>query len=178
MRLARTASLALAVAALCPAPTAGQESKSEGLARQLAAALDAAQLDSIAAADPATPGVYVGAIYIKGGQLLAVASSYPAPAALDKKLAEKAYRDVYLDLSAFKSDSPRCFVEDMGANGLRSKPDDNQPFDSIELDGKRVNLDDEPRRQKMSSEDYQKAYTAADERYSQMLTALLAQLKR
>jgi hypothetical protein len=178
MRLARTASLALAAAVLCRTLAVAQESKSEGLAKQLAAALDAAKLDSIAAPDPATPGVYVGAIYIKGGQLLAVASSYPAPAALDKKLAEKAYRDVYLDLSAFKSNSLKCFVEDMGANGLRLKPDDNEPFDSIELDGKKVNLDNEPRRQKITSQDYQKAYTAADERYSEMLTALLAQLKR
>jgi hypothetical protein len=178
MRLARTAILAFAVAVACPASAAAQESKSEGLAKELAAALDAAKLDSIAAPDPATPGVYVGAIYIKGGQLLAVASSYPAPAAMDQKLKEKAYRDVYLDLSAFKSNAPKCFVEDMGANGLRSKPDDNEPFDSIELDGKRVNLDNEPRRQKISSEEYQKAYTAAEERYSQMLTALLAQLKR
>src|SRR5262245_46685511 len=178
MRLARTASLALAAAMFWPASAGAQESKSEALARQLATALDAAKLDSIAAPDPATPGVYVGAIYIKGGQLLAVASSYPAPAALDKKLAEKAYRDVYLDLSAFKSNAPKCFVEDMGANGLHSRPEDNAPFDSIELDGKRVNLDNEPRRQKITSEDYQKAFTAADERYTQMLTALLSQLKR
>ena len=179
MRFARAALQALAAAVLCPALAVAQESRSESLARQLAAALDAAKLDSIAAADPAHPGVYVGALYISGGQLLAVAATYPAPASLDYKLVNKAYRDIYLDLSAGKpAEGMKIFVEDMGANGLSAKRKGNEPFDTIEVDGKRVALDNQPRRQKISSEDYQKAFSTADERYCQMLTALLAQLKR
>jgi hypothetical protein len=178
MRFAFSAPLALALAMLCPVEGAAQESKSEALAKQLAAALDAAKLDSIAAADPTTPGSYVGALYIAGGQLMTVAVKYPAPGALDQKLASKAYRDVYLDLSAIRSTGAKLMIEDMGANGLNQKPRDNDPIDTIELDGKRVALDNEPRRQKITSEEYQKTFEAADARYSQMLSALLAQLKK
>ena len=56
-----------------------QESKSAPLAKQLAAALDAAKLDSIAAKDPAAPDVFVAALYFPGMQLLVVSGKYSVP---------------------------------------------------------------------------------------------------
>ena len=166
----------LAFALLCPLLANAQDSKSEALAKQLATALEAAKLENIAAADPANPGYYVGALYLPGSQLLVVTAKFPAPEALDHKIASKEYRDVYLDLGAGAA-TARILIEDMGATGLSPKRRDDL-VDSIDIEGKRVILDGQPQKQKVSSEEYQSAFSTADARYGQMLQALLAQLKK
>ena len=166
--------LVLGLAAASPA----QESKSSSLAKQLAAALDAAKLDSIAAKDPTAPDVYVGALYIPGFQLLTVSAKYSAPVLLDTRLGKKEYRDVYIDLNSASTPGTKFFVEDLGLDGLKAKRDENQPFDSVEIGGKRTSFDGDWKRQQLSEQDYMKAFTTAEERYTQILTALLAQLKQ
>jgi hypothetical protein len=154
-----------------------QESKSAPLAKQLAAALEAGKLDSIAAKDPSNADVYFGALYIPGFQLLVVANKYAAPAALDARLTRKEYRDLYIDLNSSAPES-RTFIEDLGADGLKAKRDENQPFDSIETKGARTLFDSDWKKQKLSEDDYMKTFAAADDRYVQILTALLTQLKK
>jgi hypothetical protein len=154
-----------------------QESKSAPLAKQLAAALEAGKLDSIAAKDPSTADVYFGALYIPGFQLLVVANKYPAPLALDARLSKKEYRDLYIDLNSSGAES-RTFIEDLGADGLKAKRDENQPFDSVETKGARTFFDSDWKKQKLSEDDYMKSFAAADERYVQILTALLMQPKK
>jgi hypothetical protein len=166
--------LVLGPAATSPA----QDSKSSSLAKQLAAALDAAKLDSIAAKDPAGSDVYVGALYIPGFQLLTVSAKYSAPVLLDGRLGKKEYRDVYIDLNSASTPGSKFFVEDLGLDGLRAKRDENKPFDSVEIAGKRTSFDGDWKRQQLSEQDYLKAFSTADERYTQILTALLAQLKQ
>ena len=63
-------------------------------------------------------------------------------------------------------------------SGIRAKREDNQAFDSYEVGGKPTAFDGDYKRQKLSEQDYLKAAASADERYAQMLTALLAQLKK
>jgi len=53
-----------------------------------------------------------------------------------------------------------------------------QGFDTYEAAGKTQAFDGDWKKQKISEQDYQRAFAAADERYSQILTALLAQLKK
>jgi hypothetical protein len=153
-----------------------QESKSGPLARQLASALDAAKLDSIAAKDPAAPDVFFAALYYPGAQLLCVSGRYSAPQLLADRLAKKEYRDIYLDLNGAGTD--KVIVEDPGSDGLKAKRETNQPFDQVEMGGKRTMFDGEWKAQKLQEQDYLKTYSAADERYAQILTALLAQLKK
>ena len=155
-----------------------QEGKSAPLAKQLASALTAAKLDSVAAKDPVRPNGYVGALYIPGVQLLVIAVDYPAPALLDPRLAKGEYRDVYIELNAAGVPGSKVFVEDLGGNGLFAKPADNNPMDMYEASGKRLMFDGEWGRQKMSEQDYMKGFASADERYAEMLTALIAQLKK
>jgi hypothetical protein len=166
--------LVLGLAGTSPA----QDSKSSSLAKQLAAALDAAKLDSIAAKDPAGSDVYVGALYIPGFQLLTVSAKYSAPVLLDGRLGKKEYRDVYIDLNSASTPGSKFFIEDLGLDGLKSKRDENKPFDSVEIAGKRTSFDGDWKRQQLSEQDYLKAFSTADERYTQILTALLAQLKQ
>ena len=157
---------------------AAQETKSAPLAKQLASALTAAKLDSVAAKDPVHPNHYIGALHIPGVQLLVIAAEYPAPALLDPRIEKGEYRDVYIELNAASVPASKVFVEDLGANGLFAKPADNNPMDMYEASGKRLMFDGEWGRQKVSEQEYMKAFAGADERYAQMLTALIAQLKK
>ena len=157
---------------------ADPEGKSAPLARQLAAALTAAKLDSVAAKDPVHQGRYIGALHIPGVQLLVIAAEYSAPALLDSRLAKGEYRDIYIELNAASVPGSKVFVEDLSANGLFAKPADNTLMDMYEASGKRLMFDGEWGRQKMSEQEYMKRYAGADERYAEMLTVLIAQLKK
>ncbi len=155
-----------------------QEPKSAALAKELAAALDAAQLDSIAAKDPSHADTFVGALYFKGMQLLVVSAKYSAPLILTDRIAKKEYREVYLDLNGAGMPETKVFIEDLGTDGLKPDHENNTPFDAHEGGGKRTAFDGDWRKQNLSEEEYQKKYAAADEQYTQMLMALLAQVKK
>src|SRR5262245_10186939 len=154
-----------------------QESRSAPLAKQLVAALEAAKLDSVAAKHPSAPDTFIAALYIKGFQLLTISATYSAPSLLDARISKKEYRDVYIDLNAAGTPGSKVFVEDLGVDGLKAKREENQGFDSIEMGRKRTAFDSDWRRQQLSEQDYMKTFAAADERYTQMLTALLEELK-
>jgi hypothetical protein len=157
-------------------PASAQESKSAPLAKQLAAALDAAKLDCIAAADPDAADAFSAALYYPGAQLLVVSGKYSVPQLLTARLLKKEYRDVYLDLNG--AATAKSFIEDPGADGLKAKRESNQPFDQVEMGGKRTMFDGDWKAQKLSEQEYMKVFSTADDRYAQILTALLAQLKK
>lgn len=154
-----------------------QESKSAALAKQLATALDAKKLDSVAAKDPSEPDAYVGVLYFPGLQLLTAAGKYSAPALLDARLEKREYRDIYIELFGAATAGTKVFIEDLGVDGLKARREDNQPADNFESAGKRLAFDGDWRKQQLSEQEYQKAFAAADARYVQLLTALLAELK-
>lgn len=162
----------------CAATAVAQEAKSAALAKQLAAALDAGKLESIAAQDPSSPDTFIGALYFKGMQLLIVSAKYSAPSLLADKVAQKNYRDVYIDLNSASVPESKIFIEDLGVDGLKAKHDGNTPYDTYEVGGKRTAFDGEWKKQKLSEQEYMKTFSVADDKYSEMLTALLAQVKK
>ena len=178
MRAVARACLAVGLVLALSAAARAQEPKSVALAKQLAAALDSGKLDSIAAKDPSAPDVFIGALYFPGVQLLVVSAKYTVPALLNEKLGNKQYRDVYIDLNSAAEPDSKIFIEDLGVDGLQAKREENRPFDSAESMGKRTAFDGDWKKQQLSEQEYGKIYSAADERYSQMLAALLAQLKK
>jgi hypothetical protein len=162
------------------APSVGapeQNPRSAPAAKELAAALDTAKLDSIAAADPADPQSFVAALYLSGSQLLVVSAKYAAPSLLVTKIKSKDYRDVYIDLSSASVAGSKVFIIDQNCDGLISKPGEAAP-DSWEADKQSVAFDGEWRKAKMSEEDYMKAYAQADERYAKLIALLMAQAKQ
>jgi hypothetical protein len=167
MKLLTAAVVALSLSS----PASAQESKSAPLAKQLAAALDAAKLDCIAAKDPSAPDVFVAALYFPGVQLLVVSGKYSVPQLLTERLVRKEYRDTYLDLNGASVPASKIFLEDPGADGLKAKREENQAFDSYEADGKRTMFDGDWKRQKVSEQDYMKTFADADTRYAQILAA-------
>ena len=169
--------LVLVVALTLPSLASAQDSKSSALAKQLAAALEAGKLDSIAAHEGADANVFVAALYFPG-QLLVISGKYSVPQLLTERLGKKEYRDVYMDLMGTAAADTKVFIQDPGADGLRAKRDENQPFDIVDIGGKQTMFNSEWKAQKLSEQDYQKAFSTADDRYTQILTALLAQVKK
>jgi hypothetical protein len=179
-RFRRLIVVAAAVCAMQPdslLARADQESKSAAAAKELAQLLEAAKLDSIASRDPVEKDHYVAALYFTG-QLLVVSARYSAPALLDQKISKKEYRDVYIDLNSAAVANTKLFIEDLNADGLQLKRDNDQPFDTVENGATKLALDGEWRKQKLSEADYMKAYGEADDRYQKMLAILLAEIKK
>ena len=83
---------------LAPASTLAQESRSAQLASELVKLLDLMKLDSAAA--KLDKDEYAGALHFAGTQLLVVKARYIVPERMDAQLAQKNYRDVYIDLNS------------------------------------------------------------------------------
>lgn len=149
-----------------------QDSKSAALATELITLLDQMKLDSVA-------GQYadqtVSALYIPGTQLLVVTGK--TTPRYDPMLKQKAYRDIYIELNGIV-DPTKVFISDLGANGLRFKRDHDQPFDTVDANGKTISFDGDWDKAKISEQEYTKAWQSYDERYTQLLQALIAALKK
>jgi hypothetical protein len=155
-----------------------QESKSAPLAKQLASVLAEAKLECVAAKDPTKPDGYVAALLIPGVQMLVISAQYPVPVLLDPQVAKGAYREAYIELNSAGVAASKVFFEDLGANGIYAKPTNDNPMDIYEAAGKRTLFNGEWGDQKLSEQEYMKTFAAADQRYAEILTALLGQLKK
>jgi hypothetical protein len=156
---------------------AAQGSKSAAVAKELVQVMDQKKLDSIAAKLPAGEGQYAAALYFPNVQLLVISGHYSAPQLMDPRVTGKQYRDTYMELSGTVTPNTKIFVQDMGEPGLSQRKQENM-YDTWNKAGKIVVFDGEPDKQKMSDADYQKSFTAADEEYARILSALLAEAKK
>lgn len=162
---------------LAPRPSLAQESKSAPLAAELCRLLDAQKLDSIAARQMGDQ--YVGALYFSGSQLLVVKGKFPSFSRMDDLLTKREFKEVYMDLSGASDQQSRQFVMDLGANGLRFKREDHQPFDTVDVGPKSYKFDGEwGGKAKITEEEYRKMFAQIDEEYAQMLQTLISALKK
>jgi hypothetical protein len=170
---------AIGIAALClpVAADAQQTSKSTAVAKELITLMDSKKLDSIAAKVPEGVDAFAAALYFPGVQLLIVSGHYSAPQLMEPRLAKKEYKDMYMELTGTVTPDTKVFVQDMGVPGLTQKKQDNM-YDTWTQAGKPVMFDGEPDKQKITDADYAKAFTAADETYTKILNALLAEAKK
>lgn len=168
--------LAMAIAA---PPAAGQESVSSARAAALTKQLDQHKLDAVAAPDPDQPGRFVAALYYPGAQLLAVSAAYPVPQVLQQRIADRKYRDAYMDLQGPETLQGRFFVMDLQADGLRhTRRNGDAAFDITYESGNQASFDGDWKRQHMSRSQYDARFTADDKRYARMLAALERELTR
>jgi hypothetical protein len=166
--------VALAGFLLVPSTLSAQDSKSTAVAGELTRLLDEMKLDAVAAKHGTDR--FVAALYFQGSQLLVVAAKYSVPERMNQLIGQKQYRDVYADLSSASEQATKVFVMDLGANGLKFKRENNEPFDTVDSSGSSVAFNGE--RGKLSEDDYKKAFATSDEQYTSMLQALLAALKK
>lgn len=167
----------LLVAGLTAAPAPAQDSKTEALAKELAGLLESKKLDSIAARHPAAADQFVAALVFPG-QLLVVTARTVAPAVVNEKLVRREFRDVYIDLNSASIPESRVMITDMGADGLRPRREPNQPFDLQDIAGKGLRFDGNWREDRMSEQEYMKAFQAAEATYLAALQALIGELKK
>ena len=171
--------LGLAGLMLCTvAPDVGlaQESGSVPLAQQVVELMEQAQLQSVAAKDPADADRFVAALFFPG-TLLVMSARYAVPVYLEEKLADKQYREVYIDLNSASIPESRVFVTDSNANGLQARRTGDNLFDSYDGSGRQVRFDGDWANQQMSQDDYMKIFTTADNVYARMLRALLTEIR-
>ena len=119
--------IAAAMVLIAGGTAAAQGSASGPLAQQLVAALDGAQLDSIAAKDSEGDDRFVAALFFPG-QLLVVSARYEVPLYANEKIAIGNYRDLYIDLNTAFIAGTKILITDGGADGLR----DDDPADSAD----------------------------------------------
>lgn len=170
--------VAAIVLLLAPSMALAQEqSKSSALVTQLVKLLDANKLDSIAA-QVGSADQFAGALYFPGSQLLVVGARYSAPQAMELKLGQKKYRDIYIDLNSASISDSKILITDLGANGLFPRRENDRPFDTVDLMGKSYIFDGDWDRAKMSEDEYRKAFQTSDEEYTKILQALVSQLEK
>ena len=158
-----------------PSFVTAQESRSSQLASELATVLDGARLDSIAARIAGDE--YVGALYFSGSQLLVVKARYMPSARIDGQVAERDYRGVYIELNSASIPDSKMLVSDAGVNGLRPRPRNDEPFDTVDMGGKSYAFDGEWGDADLSEGQYWEAFRMGDAEYTRMLEALIAQAK-
>ena len=162
-------------ALLAPGVAAAQDSRSAQLATELVKLLDTMKIDSVAARMQGDE--YAGALYFPGSQLLVVKARYIVPERMDAQLAQKNYRDVYIDLNSASVPASKLLIADLGANGLFARRRENQ-FDTADVGGKSYSFDGDWGKAKISEQEYSKAFEASEGEYLKILEALVAQLKK
>ncbi|MFO7692483.1 MAG: hypothetical protein R6V57_05300 [Vicinamibacterales bacterium] len=171
--------IGLLVLVVMSTAAAAQESKSAALAKELSTLLDGAKLTAIAAKDASDPEAFVAAMYFSGSQLLIVSAKYTPAVLMNAKLDKKDYQEIYIDLNSASIASSRVFIEDLGADGLKARHEENAAFDSIDRGGKRTVFNNDWRKeQKLSDEEFAKLFADADAIYSRLLQALISQAKK
>ena len=182
MRALRLSTLGLAALGLVLAgsPASAQEAKSAAAVRELLTVLDTklndAQMAYIAAADPADPGRFVGALYMKSAETLFVISGKFQQGSLDQRIAKREYQDAYIDLNSASTAESRMFFTDMKCDGLVIEPKGSAAADTLDGPGtRRLTFDGAPKKQKLSEQDYRSAFGDADAQYEKALRALIAE---
>ncbi len=177
-RLRELVVVAAAVLLFLPGRVAAQDSKSAALAAELAKLMEQAKASVMAAPYPGAADQFVGAMFFPGSQLLVVTARYAVPVYLIEKLEKKSYQDIYIDLNSASVPSSKVFISDLGADGLKAKRNDNEPFDTVEMSGKTTAFDGDWRRAKLSETEYMSTFATADQEYAKMLQALVDQIKK
>ena len=171
----RTCGIVLLVCAGVAAAPPERTVRSAALAQQLGAALVERKLDAIAARDPEKTDRFVAALFFPDSQLLVISASYSAPSLLESKLAQKNYRDVYLDLGTIQFADTSLFFQDMKADGLCD--DRNQTADILYEGRASTIFDGDWKKHGLSEQEYEQRLADVDQRYSRLLELLLTELR-
>lgn len=150
--------------------------RSGPLAKQLGAALQQRGIDAFAAQDPDESDRFVAVLFYPNAQLLVVSARYAAPPLLEERLAQKQYREVYLDLGGAPIPNTSLLIHDMSADGLCDSRD--KSADILYQGSVASTFDADWKNHSRSEREYLERLSNADEEYSRMLEVLLKALTR
>ena len=171
----RTCGILVLVGAVLGAAPPQHTVRSATLAQQLRAALLEHKLGAIAARDPERADRFIAALFFPESQLLVISASYPSPALLEQKLAQKNYREIYLDLGSTQFADTSLFFQDMNADGLCN--DRNQTADILYEGGVSTIFDGDWRKHGRSQQEYERRLSDVDQSYSRLLELLLMEVR-
>lgn len=174
-----TLAVVLTVLAGPAAPWAAPQgpSRTQALAKELAALMQAQKLDAVAARTGEDQ--FVAVLFFPDVQMLAVSARYAAPALLNEKIIGRQYRDVYLDLASASVPESKLFIEDMQCDGLHPEREGTSPFDIVTRGvGAAFALDGEHKTKKISEDEYRRTFADFDGAYEKILVALIEQAKK
>lgn len=173
--MSRKVTVVFVAAVLLLFTTAGhaQSFASAPLAKAFADRLENASLDAFAAADPDERGRFVAALYIRGGSLLVVSARQPSVDAVERRIHDGAFRDVYLDLQGTPTPEGKFFVQDAMGDGLLHAVPGSSAVDVVYEDGTRTTaFNGDPKAQHLSAAEYDARFEEADRRYAHALNVL------
>jgi hypothetical protein len=148
-------------------------SGSAARAADLVSLMQKKSLQAFATPLPGQPDQFAAAMAFPDVQLLVVTARYPTPALLTAQLASKQYNDVYSELQGGSVKDSRIFFQDLGADGLGSQGGVDVMYER----GVQMLFDGDWKRARLSKEAYETRLAAADQRYSDVLDALIGALK-
>jgi hypothetical protein len=167
--------LGLAVASV---GSAASEDPTAPLARELTSFMKVRGLESVAAHLGPGDQRFVAALYLPNQMLIVIAADYSAPALLKEKILLDRFRDAYLDLSGATIPASRVVIQDLGADGLRARPDTGQSVDVYTRGSESPYvLDGDWKRHKLREDAYRAMVTEATSEYERMLKALIAEAR-
>lgn len=150
-----------------------QSFASAPLARDLSDMLENASLDVFAAVDPDERGRFIAALRFRDGALLVVSARQPSVDAVERRIHDGAYHDVYLDLQATPTPEGKFFVQDANGNGLLHAVPGSSAVDVVYEDGRRTTaFNGDPGEQHLSAAEYDRRFGEADRRYAHALDVL------
>ena len=170
-------SIASVAAQQAPPPAA----QSVAAAKEVTSLMTASKRDCVVVEHNAVFGGYVAALLIPGAKLTVVMARFKDTTSMAYKLYQKDCMGAYADLSAAMDAVDRVVVDDISADGLVALPKKDVPRDALTRDGKTMKFDGDKavlKQAKMTADDFNKAFAAADETYSQLLLLLSKELKK
>lgn len=163
------------LAAFTPVAASTDPPTSPALVKQLVAAMAARQLDAIAAADPADPGRFIGALVFPGVQLLVISTEHKSADYIQLQINKRQFRDAY-DALQLGIPASRIFFHDMGCDGFAGSEDHLDIYYEGAKD--RTLLDGNWLGQSMTEEQYKEKRAHAERTYSHALTVLVEAVKK
>ena len=161
----------------------GAPSASVAKAKELAATMKAKKLEAFAMRDATAPNRFIAVICNPDVQILLVNAAYGRPSDIEYRLLQKDYTTAYRDLKTATIATDRFFVDDILGDGLVAVPVKNGLPDSTALDATKTVFEGpaDPKKRndkRMAADAYAKIFSETDQRYAQLLDAIVAELKK
>jgi hypothetical protein len=178
------ACIAAAAAQLTVSAQALPVPRSSACVKELVALLQSKKLEAFAVKDAGDGGRFVAVYLVPNVQLMLISAGYERPTDVEYRIYQKDFTNAYAELNSSVLAKDKVFFQDALCDGLFPKST-NGAEDIVTIGtAKRVFNGDyndpkkKPDPKKLSLEDYVKAYSEADAKYTSLITMLLEELKK
>lgn len=161
-----------------PAPT------SPARVKELVALLQSKKLEAFAVKDAAETGRFIAVYLVPNVQLMLISAGYERPTDVEYRIYTKDFTNAYAELNSSVLAKDKVFFQDALCDGLFPKTTNGAEDIVTTGTTKRVFNGDfndpkkKPDPKKISQEEYVKAFTDADAKYTSLVTMVVEDLKK